>query len=84
MLSCLNWSAPAAWAHVALPLAVSPAVELPPVQPAQPKGSPLVSVLIPSGGFHKPIGGRDTMLLRHCLTCLLQRSDYRELEIVLD
>ena len=23
------------------------------------------------------------MLLRHCLTCLLQRSDYRELEIVL-
>ena len=72
-----------AWAHVALPLVVSPPVELPSLQPAQPKGSPLVSVLIPSGGFHKPIGGRDTMLLRHCLTCLLQRSDYRELEIVL-
>jgi hypothetical protein len=74
---------PSAWAHVALPLAVSPPVELPPMQAAQPKGSPLVSVLIPSGGFHKPIGGRKTMLLRHCLTCLLQRSEYRELEIVL-
>ena len=72
-----------AWAHVALPLVVSPAVEMFPAQPAQPKGNPLVSVLIPSGGFHKPIAGRSTMLLRHCLTCLLQRSDYRELEIVL-
>ena len=71
------------WAHVALPLAVSPAVQLPLSQPAQPKGNPLVSVLIPSGGFHKPIAGRSTMLLRHCLSCLLQRSDYRELEIVL-
>ena len=73
---------PAAWAHVALPLALSPTVEGLPAQPAQPKGNPLVSVLIPSGGFHKPIAGRSTMLLRHCLTCLLQRSDYRELEIV--
>ncbi|QNJ07659.1 beta-glycosyltransferase/ family 2 [Synechococcus sp. Minos11] len=72
-----------AWAHVALPLAISPPVELPPAQAAQPKGSPLVSVLIPSGGFHKPMHGRSTMLLRHSLTCLLQRSDYRELEIVL-
>ena len=72
-----------AWAHVALPLADSPSVELSPAQPAQPKGAPLVSVLIPSGGFQKPIGGRNTMLLRHCMTCLLQRSDYRELEIVL-
>ena len=75
---------PADWAHVALPLAISPPVELSSVQPAQPKGNPLVSVLIPSGGFHKPIGGRQTMLLRHCLTCLLQRSDYRAGNVLID
>lgn len=71
------------WAHVALPLLTAPALELPLLQPAQPVGQPLVSVLIPSGGFHKPIAGRSTMLLRHGLQTLLQRSEYRQLEIVL-
>ena len=73
----------AAWAHVALPLVTAPVQDLPSVQPAQPQGDPLVSVLIPSGGFCKPIGGRSTMLLRHGLQTLLQRSEYRQLEIVL-
>ena len=71
------------WAHVALPLVTAPAQTLLAVQPAQPQGEPLVSVLIPSGGFCKPIGGRSTMLLRHGLQTLLQRSEYRQLEIVL-
>ena len=71
------------WAHVALPLVTAPAPVVPPLQPAQPQGQPLVSVLIPSGGFCKSVGGRSTMLLRHGLQTLLQRSEYRQLEIVL-
>ena len=39
--------------------------------------------MIPSGGFFKSVNGRSTMLFRHCLTTLLQRTDYRNLEIVL-
>jgi len=74
---------PAAWAHVALPLAVSPPRGFSRALPVLPRGTPLVSVLIPSAGFHKPIGGCSTMLLRHSLASLLQRSDYRQLEIVL-
>ena len=71
------------WAHVALPLLNAPNQEFAQAQPATPQGHPLVSVLIPSAGFHKPIAGRPTMLVRHCLQTLLQRSEYRELEIVL-
>ena len=71
------------WAHVALPLAVSPRVPLEPAIPSMPKCNDLVSVLIPSGAFLKSVGGRDKMMIRHCLETLLQRSDYRNLEIVL-
>lgn len=76
---------PGAWGHVALPLLQAPAqpLALASFQPAIPLGEPLVSVLIPSGGFHKTIQGRSTLLLRHCLGQLLQRSRYRQLEIVL-
>jgi hypothetical protein len=73
----------AGWAHVPLPLLQAPVTSPAPAQPAQPLGEPLVSVLIPSGGFHKTLNGRPTLLLRHCLQTLLQRSAYRQLEIVL-
>ena len=70
------------WAHVPLPL-----VQAPPQPKKQqvmsPLGTPLVSVLIPSGGFSKTIQGRSTLLLRHCLQALLSRSSYRNIEIVL-
>ena len=71
------------WAHVPLPLAVCSQYTHEPAQPAKPKNQELISVLIPSGGFFKPVNGRSTMLLRHCLTTLLQRSDYRNLEVVI-
>ena len=71
------------WAHVPLPLAVCSQYKHEPAQPAKPKNQELISVLIPSGGFFKSVNGRGTMLFRHCLTTLLQRSDYRNLEIVL-
>ena len=71
------------WAHVPLPLAVCSQYKHEPAQPAQPKNQELISVLIPSGGFFKPVNGRSTMLFRHCLTTLLQRTDYRNLEIIL-
>ena len=71
------------WAHVPLPLAVCSQYTYEPAQPAKPKNQKLISVLIPSGGFFKSVNGRSTMLLRHCLTTLLQRTDYRNLEIVL-
>ena len=70
------------WAHVPLPL-----VQAPPQpkkqQAVSPWGTPLVSVLIPSGGFSKTIKGQSTLLLRHCLQALLSRSSYRNIEIVL-
>ena len=69
------------WAHVPLPLVQAPLLSLKP-QLASPKGNPLVSVLIPSGGFCKTIKGHSTLLLRHCLQALLSRSSYRNLEIV--
>jgi hypothetical protein len=69
------------WAHVPLPLVQAPLPSLKP-QLVSPKGNPLVSVLIPSGGFSKPIKGHSTLLLRHCLQALLSRSSYRNLEIV--
>jgi hypothetical protein len=70
------------WAHVPLPLVQAP--PLPKKQQAvSPWGTPLVSVLIPSGGFSKIIKGRSTLLLRHCLQALLGRSSYRNIEIVL-
>ncbi len=70
------------WAHVPLPLVQAP--PLPKKQQAvNPWGTPLVSVLIPSGGFSKIIKGRSTLLLRHCLQALLGRSSYRNIEIVL-
>ena len=70
------------WAHVPLPLVQAP--PLPKKQKAvSPWGTPLVSVLIPSGGFSKIIKGRSTLLLRHCLQALLSRSSYRNIEIVL-
>ena len=72
-----------AWAHVPLPLAVSPRVDFTPAQPVVPRSAERVSVMIPSGGFCKVVDGRTTMLLRHCLVSLLQRTDYRNLEIVL-
>lgn len=69
-------------AHVPLPL-----VQAPPQpkreQAMSPLGTPLLSVLIPSGGFSKIIKGHSTLLLRHCLQALLSRSSYRNLEIVL-
>ena len=74
---------PTRWAHVPLPLAVCSQYKHEPAQPAKPKNQELISVLIPSGGFFKSVNGRGTMLFRHCLTTLLQRSDYRNLEIVL-
>lgn len=79
LMACVG---PERWAHVPLPLLQAPAPNLT-TQLASPKGTPLVSVLIPSGGFCKTIKGRSTLLLRHCLEKLLQRSSYRELEIVL-
>ena len=70
------------WAHVPLPLVQAP--PLPKKQQAMsPWGTPLVSVLIPSGGFSKIIKGRSTLLLRNCLQALLGRSSYRNIEIVL-
>lgn len=70
------------WAHVPLPLVQAP--PLPKKQQAMsPWGTPLVSVLIPSGGFSKTIKGQSTLLLRHCLQALLSRSSYRNIEIVL-
>lgn len=70
------------WAHVPLPLVQ--ASPLPKKQQAvSPWGTPLVSVLIPSGGFSKIIKGRSTLLLRHCLQALLSRSSYRNIEFVL-
>lgn len=70
------------WAHVPLPLVQAP--PLPKKQQAMsPWGTPLVSVLIPSGGFFKTIKGQSTLLLRHCLQALLSRSSYRNIEIVL-
>ena len=70
------------WAHVPLPLVQAP--PLPKKQQAvSPWGTPLVSVLIPSGGFSKTIKGQSTLLLRHCLQALLSRSSYRNIEIVL-
>ena len=70
------------WAHVPLPLVQAP--PLPKKQQAvSPWGTPLVSVLIPSGGFSKIIKGHSTLLLRHCLQALLSRSSYRNIEIVL-
>lgn len=74
---------PNSWAHVPLPLAVGPRVNLAPASPGIPKSSAKVSVMIPSGGFYKSVDGRKTMLIRHCLTTLLQRTDYRNLEIIL-
>ena len=71
------------WAHVPLPLAVCPHFSHEPAQPAIPKNRELISILIPSGGFLKSVNGRDTVLFRHCLTTLLQRSDYRNIEIIL-
>ena len=71
------------WSHVPVPLAVWSQFSHEPAQPAKPQNQELISVLIPSGGFFKPINGRTTMLLRHCLTTLLQRTDYRNIEIVL-
>ncbi len=71
------------WTHVPLPLAVCSQYKHEPAQPAKPKNQELISVLIPSGGFFKSVNGRGTMLFRHCLTTLLQRSDYRNLEIIL-
>ena len=79
LMACVD---PERWAHVPLPL-----VEAPPQpkreQAMSPLGIPLVSVLIPSGGFSKIIKGRSTLLLRHCLQALLSRSSYRNIEIVL-
>jgi len=70
------------WAHVPLPLVQAP--PLPKKQQAMsPWGTPLVSVLIPSGGFSKTIKGQSTLLLRHCLQALLSRTSYRNIEIVL-
>jgi len=70
------------WAHVPLPLVQAP--PLPKKQQAMSQlGTPLVSVLIPSGGFSKTIKGQSTLLLRHCLQALLSRSSYRNIEIVL-
>ena len=71
------------WAHVPLPLAVCSQYKHEPAQPPKPKNQEIISVLIPSGGFFKSVNGRGTMLFRHCLTTLLQRSDYRNLEIIL-
>ena len=78
LMACVG---PERWAHVPLPLLQAPAPS-PTPQLASPKGTPLVSVLIPSGGFSKTIKGHSILLLRHCLEKLLQRSSYRELEIV--
>lgn len=71
------------WAHVPLPLAVSPQPWRPPAVPGKPTRQGLVSVLIPSGGFLKIVDGRKKILLRHCLEALLQRSEYRNIEIIL-
>lgn len=70
------------WAHVPLPLVQAPPPNQKP-ELASPWGTPLVSVLIPSGGFFKTIKGQSTLLLRHCLQALLSRSSYRNIEIVL-
>jgi hypothetical protein len=78
LMACVG---PERWAHVPLPLLQAPTPSLTP-QPASPKNTPLVSVLIPSGGFFKTIKGNSTLLLRHCLQTLLSRSSYRELEII--
>lgn len=77
----MNCIGPQYWAHVPLPLVQAPAQTIKP-QPAIHSGQPLVSVLIPSGGFSKNIKGNSILLLRHCLQTLLSRSSYRELEIV--
>lgn len=79
LMACVG---PERWAHVPLPLVQAP--PLPKKQQAMsPLGTPLVSVLIPSGGFSKIIKGQTTLLLRHCLQALLSRSSYRNIEIVL-
>jgi GT2 family glycosyltransferase len=71
-------------AHVPLPLLRAPE------PPPRAEGSlgrqatePLVSVLIPTGGYTRTIRGRETVLVRNCLRQLIQRSRYRQFEVVL-
>ncbi|MFZ4804297.1 MAG: glycosyltransferase family 2 protein [Synechococcus lacustris] len=73
---------PEEWAHVPLPLVRAIST---PARPNshKPQGEPLVSILIPTGGFKKTINGNDEVMVRHCLNTLLKRSGYRNLEIVL-
>lgn len=44
--------------------------------------APLISVLIPTAGFRRPVGDRSEILVLNCLRSLVQRSDHRNLEVV--
>jgi GT2 family glycosyltransferase len=70
-------------AHVPLPLVHAPATaqcRLPTAEPLTAK--PLVSLLIPTAGFRHRSGSRSEMLVLNCLRSLAQRSQYRNLEVV--
>ena len=72
---------PQEWAHVPLPLVRALSTPARPNSP-KPQGEPLVSILIPTGGFKKTINGRNEVMVRHCLNTLLKISSYRNLEII--
>ena len=86
-------------AHLPLPLLLAPPPSPPPASPPSPPLSPqsaaagaggaatgeepLVSLLIPTGGTRRRIDGRERLLVREGLRSLLERSRYRQLEVVL-
>jgi GT2 family glycosyltransferase len=78
-------------AHLPIPIAMAPKGWQPSLDPyfsmesvSAPgiSNKPLVSVMIPTAGFAKPINGKSEILVRRCLRTLLSTCNYRNLEIV--
>jgi len=72
-------------AHVPLPLVHAPRPVSPsPSVAVDRSGSdrPLVSVLIPTAGFRRPLGHQREILVLNCLRSLVERSRFRNLEVV--
>jgi GT2 family glycosyltransferase len=73
------------YAHVPLPLVRAPRPVAPVAFAALPRSRtdrPLVSVLIPTAGFRRPQGDQQEILVLNCLRSLVERSRFRNLEVV--
>lgn len=44
---------------------------------------PSVTVVIPTAGVRRLVGGRDVVIVRNCLDALAERTDYRDFDVVL-